>query len=534
MSLGKRLILPLAISALAALVGCGSSNSIPNPVPPPSGGFSASDLNGTYVFSVSGIDSQGAPYAIVGTFTANGQGGISSGTIDVNDADLSAPVANSALGSSSYKVGVDGRGQASLGTSPLGTITLDFVLQDSSHGAVTEFDRNATGSGTLDLQTSGVSPVGSYAFSLSGSDYISGTANSFGTVGNLTIGSGGTISGLEDFNDAGFAFTSQTLSGALVLGPSATPATELTTTFASNTFGVPLTFDVFAIDASHLKFIEMDTFANLLGDAYAQTSTAIPTGSLAFTMEGSYPGAATFSAAGGFMATDGAGNITSASTADANNGGSVTPSPIGFTGTYTAAGTGRYTLGLSGFTDGTSYVAYPFSGGVLLLETDNSGTMLGAAYTQTQISLGTSDGYGLNFTGANLVNGVEVDDIAEFSTSSGGTVAGIVDENFQPGGAPNFALTLSGTYAAPDSNGRGVIGATAGNSSDSTLNGGFGITFYSVDGTTFPFIETDANGQVTAGVFFKQNSSASSAAIAKPHMFAVRPLIRTQAAWRKK
>ncbi|HTU35044.1 MAG TPA: hypothetical protein VMF66_14680 [Candidatus Acidoferrum sp.] len=536
MSLRNCLGLSLALSALALLAACGNSGSgTVNPVPPPSGSFSNSNLNGTYVFSVSGIDLNGAPYALLGTFTANGQGGITAGTIDINDADLSAPVPNSAIsGSNGYSVTVDGRGEISLGTSALGTITLDFVLQDSSHGLVTEFDSNATGSGTIDLQSSGVSPVGTYAFSLAGEDYSSGTnANLFATVGNFTVGSGGAISGLVDFNDSQFAYTNQALSGSLVLGPSSTPSTTLSATFPSNTFGVPLTCDVIAIDASHLKVIEMDTFANLIGDAYAQTSGTFPSGTLAFTMAGSYPTATNASAAGGFIVTDGAGNITSSSTADSNNTGTVSPSPVTFSGSYATAGAGRYTVSLAGFSDGTQYVAYPYNNGVFLLETDNNGVMIGAAFPQTQNTLAGSQGYALNFTGVNLTDGVEVDDIAEFATNTTGlTVTGVVDENYQPSGSPNQGLALSGTYTTPDSNGRGGIGANAGSNSNSTLNGGFDITYYSVDGTTFPFIETDANGQVTSGVFVEQSSSASSAA--RPHLFVVKPFARPRSSFRKK
>jgi hypothetical protein len=531
MSLHNRLALPIALLALAFLVGCGSSSSV-TPQPPPSGSFGLGNLNGTYVFSVSGIDGNAAPYALVGTFNANGSGGITGGTVDINDADLSAPAPNQPIsGSSSYTVSVDGRGQAKLGISALGgTVTLDFVLQDSSHGMVTEFDTNATGSGTLDLQSAGVTPAGTYAFSFSGFDYSSGTANSFATVGNFTV-SGGAISGLEDYNDGEFAYPNETLTGSIALGPSSTPATVLSTGFGT------LTFDVFAIDANHLKFIETDTTANLVGDAYSQSSTSIPTGALAFTLEGSYPGPDSFSAAGGFMVTDGSGNITSSSTVDANNGGTVTSAPLNFSGTYTAGGTGRYIIALSSFPDGTSFAAYPSSGGTFLLEIDNSGILSGAAYTQTQNAFSASQGYGLNLTGANLTvnNGVEVDDIAEFTASSSGdAITGIIDENYQPNGAPTLGLALSGTYSAPDTNGRGQLGATAGTSSVSTLNGGFTLTFYSVDGTTFPFIETDANGQVTAGTFVEQNPTAStSAAMSKTHMFVVRPLIRAHANWKK-
>ena len=163
MSVRTGLVLLLAVSTLSLLVGCGSSS--PTAVAPPSGGFSVSNLNGTYVFSVSGIDVNGVPLSILGALTANGSGGITGGTIDINDpdSDLSAEqVADAAISSgSSYKVGVDGRGQASLNTStPFGTITLDFVLADPTHGLVTEFDGNATGSGTLDLKASGTTPAG--------------------------------------------------------------------------------------------------------------------------------------------------------------------------------------------------------------------------------------------------------------------------------------------------------------------------------------------------------------------------------------
>lgn len=531
MSLRNLFVVPVVFSALAFLAGCGGSGT-PPPIPPPSGSFSNSNLNGTYVFSVSGIDASGGPYAAVGTFTANGSGGITGGALDINYPDAGALVGNQSVTGGNYKVNVDGRGTVTLSNAVVNGMTLAFVLQDSSHGMLTEFDTIATGSGTLDLQTAGVSAAGTYAFSLGGADYLSGTA-SFETVGNFTVGSGGTISGLQDLNVGEFAYPGEALSGSIALGPSSTPSTF----FSPSGFGSQLTFDVIAIDASHLKFIEMDTFANLVGDAYSQTSTTIPQGTFAFTLAGSYPGAGGVSAAGGFMLTDGAGNIQSTSTADANNSGSLTQQPVIFSGTYAANGTGRYQMTLSGFTDGTLYAVYPFSGGWFLLEIDDGGIMSGAAFPQSQNVFNSAQGYGLNFTGVtpNCVAGsCEVDDIAEFTAASGATLTGIVDENFQPGGGPNLGLALSGNYQTPDSNGRGQIGATAGNNSNSTLNGGFDLTFYSVDGTTFPFIETDT-GQVTVGTMFQQNptASAAAAAAAKNHPFVVRLAPKARANWKK-
>jgi hypothetical protein len=532
MSLRNRLFLPVIVSALGILAGCGgSNNSATNPTPPPSGNFSNSDLNGTYVFSASGTDQlNGTPYAIVGTLNANGNGGITGGAIDMIDTAFS-PVTNASV-TGSYKVGVDGRAQATLtaSTNPFGqSLIFDFVLQDSSHGLVIEFDSNATGSGSLDLQTSGATPTGSYAFLLSGAFVSNASVVPFVSVGNFALGSNGTFSGLEDFNNNGFAYPNQTLSGALLVGPSSSPATTMTTT----QFGTQI-FDVFAVDANHLKFIETDGTGTLTGDAFSQSSTSLSASTFAFTLQGLFPNTTTTSAAGGFLAIDGAGNVTNTSTADANNGGSVSSSPVTFSGTYTPAGTGRFTTTLSSFVDGSLYAIYPFSGGLLLLEIDNAGVMAGVAYPQTPgATFSTSDSYGLNLSGTNGAQGtpLEVDDIAEFT---GSAVTGVIDENFAPGGGPTYGLALgTGSVSGPDSSGRSILSANAGNSSQSTLNGGFQLTFYAADGTTFPFIETDANGQVAAGVFVKQNASAASSAAVKSHAFIMQPIAHPHALTRK-
>jgi hypothetical protein len=540
MSVHKALALLVALASFTLLIACGSGSTPANPTPPPSGGFSNSNLNGTYVFSISGVDSNGDPLSIVGSITANGSGTITGGALDMNDSEFPTdgitPPADLTIASSSYNITVDGRGTSKLNvTTPLGTsLTLDFVLQDSSHGLVSEFDSYGTGSGTLDLQTSGVTPTGSYAFSFGGA----GTTSFFATVGNFTLGSGGGISaGLEDFNEGAFAYTNQTLAGKVVVGPSSSPGTQLTTSQFSTQ-----TYDVYAIDATHLKFIQMDTSGTLMGDAFSQSTTTLPTGTLAFTLAGSYPAADNASAAGGFIITDGSGNITSSSTVDANNEFSPSPSPISFSGTYAAGGTGRYVLTFptgSGFTEGTTYAAYPSSGGVLLLEVDDDGLMSGAAYTQTAgATLADSQGYALNFSGitnpsaSETGSSSEVDDIAEFTAASGGNLTGIVDENSLVQTVVSLALT--GTYSEPDSNGRGQLSATAGTSSSSTLNGGFLLTYYTVDGTTFPFIEMD-DGEVAAGVFVEQSATSSSSAVAKSHaMYVPHPLVHAHVDRQKK
>jgi hypothetical protein len=503
------------------LAACGSSSSTATPEPPPSGGFSNSNLNGTYVFSASGTDVNDSPYAAVGTFTANGSGGITAGTIDINDPDSTSPVlvSGSPITSASYSVNVDGRGQATLDTgTAFQKIVLDFVLQDSSHGLVIEFDGVATGSGTIDLQSSGVTPSGTYAFLFTGAD-LSGA---FATAGNFTVGSDNAVTGVQDFNSGGIAYANLALTGTVVPGPATTPGSSLTV--SSGGFGT-LTFDVYPIDANHLKFIEIDTTGTLSGEAYSQTSATVPTGTLAFTMNGAISGDDYF-AAGGFLVTDGTGDITNASSEDINADGSPSTAPVSFTGSYAAEGTGRYLLNnFSGFIGGTQYVAYPYSGGLFLLEADDAGTTVGAAYTQSSTAtLAASQGYGMNLSGANLAQSsvVEVDDIAEFSTGTSGTLTGIIDENYTGASKPLYASALTDGSYGSISTGRSGVAASA-----NTLAGGFSLILYTIDGTTFPFIESDSAGQVSTGVIVQQNASAASSGISKSHLFVAPRIIQS-------
>ena len=156
MSLRKILIVPALFSALAALVACGGSSN-PKPTPPPTGGFSISNLNGTYVFSVTGnvADQTSDFIAVTGAFDANGSGAITGGALDMNSSAFSPAVMNNPITGGNYTVTADGRGRVTLNTAtPFGNaITLAFVLSSGSHGLVTEFDGNGSGSGSLDLQT---------------------------------------------------------------------------------------------------------------------------------------------------------------------------------------------------------------------------------------------------------------------------------------------------------------------------------------------------------------------------------------------
>lgn len=516
MSVRNALVLFLALSTLALLVACGGSSS-PKATPPPSGGFSASDLNGTYVFSSTGSDStNGLFLAIAGTLVANGSGGITGGTVDIVGVDVTPPTpVAQAISGGSYTVGVDGRGQASLSSSA-GNFTLDFVLSSGSHGLVTLYDSNGTGSGTLDLQTAVTSLsqlAGPYALSLAGIDT---TGASLATAGAFTLNSTGTTTaaGVEDFNDGGIPLTDESLTAAATLGSGTGPGTI---TFTTN-FGV-LTFDFYPIDATHLKFIETDFTDILAGDVFSQTGASIPAGSTVFTMAGGNQASGPIGV-GGVMTSDGTGNFTGG-LEDVNDNGTVVAG-VPFTGVpvLPPGVGGRLLVNLTGFAPATQWAIYPSSGGLLMLETDAATVTTGAAYAQTSTAFAASAGYGLNLSAFNTSGGFEEDDIAEFTTTTTG-FSGIVDINDDS--SLSLGQALTGTYTAPDATGRGTATTTEHG------NAFVSYVFYAVDGSNFLLLETDTN-QIGTGSF--ETQSTPSAALAKHLVSMVHPTVPSHGALR--
>jgi len=534
MSLHNRVVLPLILITLALLAGCSSSGA-PAPTPPPGGGFSKSDLKGTYVFSTSGLDPNFFYFTMAGMLMADGNGGIGSGTIDINDSGSGQAFGQAISGKSNYSVGVDGRGKVNLVDTPLGTITFDFVLNSSAGGLITEFDGNGTGSGTLELQSATITQaqmMQGYAFSVTGSDSggnpLSGAgAFSLDVNGNII---GGT--GVHDFNDATIIYSASALGGSVTLGAGGGSGTAILTTALGT-----LNFNFYVIDANHIKLIETDPLPSvpvLSGDAFLQAS--IPTGTLVFTMAGdSSSGPLAF---GGFMTSSGAGQ-TSNGLEDENAGGLVSSVQIPFQLNYIAPVNGRSTLALTNFSGGPTQLAvYPFTNGsktgLLMLETDSFALSAGVAYLQTNTALGVPpQGYGLNLSGVSGVGSspFELDDIAEFATTSAGNMSGLLDENDQGSPVPPQAIIDTGSTPSVFVQDSPVTGRGEAQFNTNGANTLFDIVFYTVDGTNTIFIETDST-QVAVGSFQLQNSGAKkTGAAARP--LPVRPMAMPHPALRR-
>lgn len=540
MSVRNTVVLLLALSTLSLLVGCGSSG--PAVVPPPSGGFTASNFSGTYVISVSGADyststnfPNGGSFAVVGTLTANGTSTLT-GTVDVNDPALAAALGSTVyvqtalpVSGGTYSVTSDGRGRGSITVTFDGsavTFALDFVLNSNGHGLITRFDDGGSGSGTIDLQTvASQSSLQALAFSLTGSD---ASQFALASVGGFSLDSNGNVtSGTEDFNDGGSSANLTDLalgagSSSLVLASSGTTGTAVLDTGGFGALG----FDVWVIDPTHLKLIETDASANILaGDAYTQQTT-ISAGTLAFTL-GGFDSIGDPFVAGGLLGIDVNGVISGFEDFnDSGSGTAATEPNVGGTCTLAA---GRCQVALSGFSNGSlqnfQFAIYPSSGGAQMLEVDGLGLTLGAAYTQISTTFGTPQGFGLNLTGVDLSSGFEVDDIAEFSaqavgSNGSGTLSGIVDIN---DGGPDFKQGLGSSTYTPDSpaTGRGSISTAQ-----------FGLEYYTVDSSTAIFIETDST-QTALGTFQLQSASSDPGA-AQPAISMLRQATRVHAALRRR
>jgi hypothetical protein len=508
------------------LTACGTTDNPDNPaVAPPGGAFSNSNLNGTYVVSFSGYDLTNgyeSYFAVVGTLTANGGGSFTTGLLDIQDPALGNAVQTGYVQyriptSGNYNVTSDGRGSGTITVSINGEpvqFGLDFVLTSSAHGLISRFDANGTGSGTIDLQSATIAQSaleGSYAFGLSGVD--STTVNPLNTVGAFTLDANGNITaGVQDFTNNGNATNLQALAlqGTILTG-SPGPAQMITSAAGLGT----LQFDAWVIDPTHIKLIETDGTAYLEGDAFISTGNiAFPSGPLVFTLTGADAYQGPFSA-GGLLTSDGNGLITDG-LEDINDQGIVSEA-LSLQGSFTSNGArsvltlnGLYNGGVttdSNITGNYAFAAYPYNGGVMLLEIDNgagstSGISGGNLYVQSATTLSSSAGYGLNLSGANTLG--EVDLIAQFTTNAN-TASGLYDVDNFGWLLTDADLGIDGSWPK-ESNSRGFLEfpylQTSYNSEIASLN----LTYYVVDPSSAIFIETDPD-QTATGVFLLQNAS---------------------------
>jgi hypothetical protein len=315
-------LLALVVLTLAA---CSSSHA----PPPPVGNFSNASLTGQYAFSLTGIDPKGAYTASIGTFTADGDGQITGGLVDVLDLSTGQSASTISVTGGSYTIQPSGAGLALLKLSG-GALQLSLSLQSSTGGFLIESDLTATTSGGFSLQTASDFSLGAlvnqYVFNLSGITFVpSGSgAAPISVIGEFNANGTGTVSGgVMDTNNGNL-----TPSGATAIAPGTyqmDPSNGATFGRGTMSFG-GYTFAFYIVSSSQILVMEEDALGGSAGVATLQsgpvpTQNSQFTGSFVYLVSGaSVKGSKGPVARVARFAADGNGGLGSISLDDNNNG----------------------------------------------------------------------------------------------------------------------------------------------------------------------------------------------------------------------
>jgi hypothetical protein len=409
-----------AIGFLAFSLAACSSKS---PTPPPSGPFSDASLNGQYAFSLSGVAVNGAYFARVGSFSADGTGGITTGLEDLLNLSTGQPASLVSYTGGSYQIEPNGRGQITLNAASGTNLTLNLILQSPSVGNIVETDLNAATSGTLALQTNtdfaNSALAHSYVFGLYGVSLTPQKAAPIALAGQIAGDGNGTITGgVMDTNDG----TVGTPSGATAVAPG---TYALDTNGNGTNFGRGMmtfngrTYAFYIVDATHLKMVEEDTLGGSAGELLQQTGT-IPTensqitGSFVYLTAGaSILGSQALVTRVARFTADGNGNLGTISLDDNNDGdythvsqgGNISAATYAMDTANSGSGRGTFTFKSSGvgtFAD-VFYLISSTQG--VALETTKGIIGTGPMYAQTAGPFTLSSIAG-NYTGS--WNGVQL------------------------------------------------------------------------------------------------------------------------------
>src|SRR5579875_1027450 len=314
-----------------------------------------SELNGQYAFLVSGFDdASGEQFAYIGSFTANGSGGITTGIEDENLP--SGAVAGIAV-QGSYTLGNDNRGTLTLANAG-GLAKFAFSAGAIIAGVATklhiiEFDDTSgtsgrRGSGVAYLQTAGAFNLagitGPYAFEFAGQDGSSAGARVV-DIGSMTANGTGGVSGTLDSNASG-TFSAGTAFTATIA------TTSQTATFGRVTFAVtgesgtaPIVYIV-----SSARLLLMDTApvssnGIVSGEIVQQTSASFANSSLNGSMVLYSTGLSSVAGKSFVQAgvlTFNSTTLTGTISLDTDDGG--TPGTVSTTFTYSVAANGKVSL----------------------------------------------------------------------------------------------------------------------------------------------------------------------------------------------
>jgi hypothetical protein len=258
--------LPTGASAMPTITATSVSDSTKNDSFSFSIVAATAALQGNYTFLLRGYDGSGIPMALAGGLSADGNGNITAGEMDINDGGGITLVPSPATGT--YTI------DPSFNNAPRGTITItSFTFPNSSDHPSFKFALSADGkrgkiieldgtgflnAGTITAQdssaTAGAIPAASYAF---GFDSDAPVGGRIVEDGQFVLGAGGVTGGIVDQSKA--ANAAPTYSGATVSPDVATsPDSSGRGTFTLTVDGNSTKYAYYIVNSSQLNVIEVD------------------------------------------------------------------------------------------------------------------------------------------------------------------------------------------------------------------------------------------------------------------------------------
>ena len=434
----------LSITITAPSTACGTGNE--------------KIFKGQYAFTLSGFNSSGFQAAL-GSFTADGSGHITAGYVDANGVSPGVQSNSVTASGSSYSVGSDGRGCATIET-PFYTYTTRFALAPTSSvasaGTVQEWESGSSpfiASGQMFLQNvPSQAPGGNWVFQSHG---VYGLSNQY-RIGFIGAGGGGGNNGEYDVNVEGRHFNYTSVSGTSI--STFDPITGRGTASTTLEKGATLDLVGYLVSSTYLIELTTDPLADgiflAIGDGRVQSSSLTLTTGQNLVFYGTGLEDAEFAVA----------TITGSGSLSANlyhdvEGTWTSPSPSTATCDYTIDSYGR--VATSGtecglYFSGTTwsyppvfYLTAPNTG--VMLGTNDLGVLLGQLVPQSATSLTA----GTYYIGTQEVDNQSVDETltGEANITGSGSLTGTGDSTavgaVQKGGQPlsaTLTVNADGTF----------------------------------------------------------------------------------------
>ena len=437
----------LSITIVAPSAACGTGNE--------------KVLKGQYAFRLVGFNSSGFQ-ATIGSFTADGAGHITAGMVDSNGVSPGVNSGSVTATGSSYSVGSDGRGCATIET-PFYTYTTRFALAPTSGaaaaGSVEEWESGSTpyiASGQILLQSvPSVLPSGTYVLQESG---IYDVTHQYwaGGVGAGSGSAGQFASGEYDLNVEGHHFSYTGVTGGYSnLDPTTGRVTSTITLNGVTSHGVHYLVSSTYLISVTADPLATDTFvASGTGQVQANSFTLTNGQHLVFYVTGRE------NVEFAVVSITGSGSLSANIYHDVE-GSWTSPSPSTASCDYTIDTYGRVATSGAGcgvYFDGTSWHYPPVfyltgNNTGVMLSTDDPGVLLGQLTPQsaTSITAGTYD-IGMQ----EVVNQAVIETLTgEVTITSSGTVTGTGDStavgSVQKGGIPldaTLTVNADGTFSS--------------------------------------------------------------------------------------